>query len=107
VQKKTEEFDDLIKMTSKSTGLNITDFIGITLLYGTLEAESAMGLSLPEWTRDIFPYGNLTDALITYYSLLSEDDRLTNLNSGMFIQKNLFYNIVYNKLSNYYEIISD
>jgi len=78
-----------MKMTSKYTGLNITDFIGIALLYGTLEAESAMGLSLPEWTQDIFPNGKLTDAMVSSSSILGYD-QLTNLNAGMFKQKIYF-----------------
>jgi len=86
----TKKYDDLLKMTSYYTGLNITDFLGLYALYRTLAAETAMGLSLPEWTRDIFPNGKLTDAVITYYSLLDDDDRLTNLNSGMFKQKIYF-----------------
>jgi len=101
VQKKTEEFDDLMKITSNYTGLNITDFIGLATLYGTLEAESAMGLSLPEWTQDIFPNGKLTDAMVSSYSIVGYD-QLINLNAGMFKQKIYFiFYIVYNKLSNY------
>jgi len=87
-------------MTSYYTERNITNFVDLPTLYRILEAKLAMGQSLPEWTHDIFPYGKLRDALITFYSLLGDDERLTNLNSGMFIQK-IFYNIVYNKLSNY------
>jgi len=90
VQEKTEEFDDLMKMTSKYTGLNITDFIGLAILYGTLEAELAMGLSLPEWTQDIFPNGKLTDAMVSTYSIIISYDHLTNLNAGMFKQKIYF-----------------
>jgi len=49
-QQEIKKFDDLLKMTSYYTGLNITlfDFEDLNALHGTLEAESAMGLSLPE-----------------------------------------------------------
>jgi len=89
VQKKIEKFDDLMKMTSKYTGHNITNFKGLTALYSTLEAESAMGLSLPQWTQNIFPNGKLTDAIVLFYSILGYD-QLTNLNAGMFKQKIYF-----------------
>jgi len=83
VQKKTEEFDDFMKMMSKYTGHNITNFIGLLSLYGTLEAESSMGLSLPEWTQNIFPNGKLADAILSFYSEFGYE-KLTNLNAGMF-----------------------
>jgi len=83
VQKKTEEFNDFLKIMSKYTGHNITDFRGLITLYRTLEAESSMKLSLPEWTQDIFPNGKLADAMLSFYSELGYD-KLTNLNAGMF-----------------------
>jgi len=83
MQKKTEEFDDFMKIMSNYTGYNITDFMGLISLYRILEAESSMGLSLPEWTQDIFPNGKLADAMLSFYSELGYD-KLTNLNAGMF-----------------------
>jgi len=83
------KFTDLLKYTSYYTKSGITSFIDLYNLYRTLEAQLATGFSLPEWTRSIYPYGKLTTAMTTFFALL-DDDLLTPLNSGMFIQKMYF-----------------
>lgn len=37
------------------TGLNITRYLDVFLLYQTLRAEERMGLKLPEWTVEVYP----------------------------------------------------
>lgn len=40
---------------SINTGLNITSFLDVFLLYQTLRAEELMGLKLPDWTTKVYP----------------------------------------------------
>ncbi|KYQ55099.1 Venom acid phosphatase Acph-1 [Trachymyrmex zeteki] len=71
VKKKIEQFDDLMEITSNYTGTNITNLLGLTRLYSILHAESSMGLDLPKWTQDIFPNGQLLNATLLFFDLLS------------------------------------
>lgn len=45
----------LYKSLSKNTGLNITNVQDVELLYNILEIERINGLTLPDWTEDVFP----------------------------------------------------
>ncbi|EGI58796.1 Prostatic acid phosphatase [Acromyrmex echinatior] len=71
VRKKIDQYDNLMKMTSKYTGTNITNLLDLARLYGVLHSELAMGLTLPNWTQTIFPDGELLNATLLLFDLLS------------------------------------
>ncbi|KAJ6638288.1 Lysosomal acid phosphatase [Pseudolycoriella hygida] len=50
-----EKNEALYEHLSKHTGNNITNILDVELLYNTLEIEHEAGLTLPEWTEDVFP----------------------------------------------------
>ncbi|XP_018349039.1 PREDICTED: venom acid phosphatase Acph-1-like [Trachymyrmex septentrionalis] len=86
VKEKIEQFDNLMKITSKYTGTNVTNLLDLVHLYSVLRVESSMGLTLPEWTQDIFPNGKLLNATLLFFNLLSYD-QLNNLNGGVLLNR--------------------
>ena len=56
-------------------------------LYHTLMAEKSMNLSLPNWARNIFPYGRLLDGINLEYELFGYNTEMRRLNGGMFLRK--------------------
>ncbi|KAG5332020.1 ACPH1 phosphatase, partial [Acromyrmex charruanus] len=84
VKKKIEQYDNLMEITSKYTGTNITNLLDLARLYGVLHSELSMGLTLPNWTQNIFPDGELLNATLLLFDLLSYD-QLNNLNGGILI----------------------
>lgn len=84
--KQMKQFEDLAEELTKYTGKNITEPMDFFLLYHTLATQQSLGLSLPEWTRDMFPNGRLYDAAIFYYKLSSYNE-LNRLNGGKFESK--------------------
>jgi lysosomal acid phosphatase len=46
---------ELYRILSKNTGENISTILDVELLYSTLDIESQNGLTLPDWTENIFP----------------------------------------------------
>ncbi|KAL6434819.1 hypothetical protein ACFW04_005184 [Cataglyphis niger] len=85
VKTKVAKFDNLMKQLSIYTGKNITTLFDIFLLYGTLTAQSAYGLCLPEWTHNIFPNGELLDAFLLQLNLFSYGS-LNRLNGGVLLR---------------------
>ncbi|KYM86562.1 Venom acid phosphatase Acph-1 [Atta colombica] len=71
VKKEIEQFDNLMDITSKYAGTNITTLLDLVRLYSVLRTESSMGLTLPKWTQDIFPNGKLLNATLLMFNLLS------------------------------------
>ena len=83
VKKEIKQFDNLMHITSKYAGTNITNLLDLVRLYSVLHIESSMGLTLPKWTQDMYPNGKLLNATLLMFNLLSHD-QLNNLNGGMF-----------------------
>ena len=51
-------------------------------LYHLFVAQTAMNLTLPEWTKKYFPQGKLLDGTIMEYELFSYNEKLKRLNGG-------------------------
>lgn len=66
------------------TGKNISTPFDMYNLYHILVAESYMNLTLPEWTKDIFPYGKLLDGIELEYEIFSYTKNMRRLNGGIF-----------------------
>lgn len=82
VQAELAEYQPLMHKLTKLTGRVISDTHVMSKIYHTLSAESAMGLSLPKWTADVFPYGPLFDGILYDYKLKSYNDNLRRLYGG-------------------------
>lgn len=82
VVKDVEMFKPLMQALSHYTGKNITNTNQMYYLYHDLMAEKSMNLSLPKWTRSLFPYGSLWEATILEYDIVSYNDELKRLNGG-------------------------
>lgn len=90
VKKKIGKFKNLMETVSKYTGHNITNIKDLGALYNTLYVESSMGLRLPEWTKGMFPDGELLNATLLNYELFSYN-QLNNLNGGMYKYLQVIY----------------
>lgn len=76
----------LYKILSKNTGENISSIKEVEFLHNTLEAEHAAGLTLPDWTEDIFPSKTLPLAE-RYLRLLSDTPFMKRIKAGPLISE--------------------
>ena len=53
-------------------------------MHSLLDAEFSMYYKLPEWTKQYYPNGKLSDAAELFYEILSYNERLKQLNGGTF-----------------------
>ncbi|XP_043474697.1 venom acid phosphatase Acph-1-like [Leptopilina heterotoma] len=87
VKTKASEFDEFEKQLSIFTGKEIKSLHDVALIWVTLETENFMGLQLPEWTRNIYPNGDILDAVIEFYKIMNYNAKLRRLNGGMLVRK--------------------
>lgn len=64
------------------TGKNITKPLDLHALYTTFETEKYLNLTLPSWTKVLYPDGLLAKACAVSYKLLNYDDNMKKLNGG-------------------------
>lgn len=79
-------YDSLSKNLTYWTGKNITTPLDFYYLYHTLMAEYSMGYALPDWTRDIFPKGELFDATVFSYDIANSTPLLRRLYGGPWLR---------------------
>lgn len=82
VQSKIYQFRDLMSNLTKLTGKKIETLFDFYFLYQTFVAESSLGLPLPEWAYDYFPYGPLFDAIVAMYDVTNFTPLLRRLFAG-------------------------
>lgn len=82
VRAKVARFNDLMKTMSFYAGSNITDMFSLFYLYHTFSTQSSLGLTLPNWSKSVFPHGELLDATILQYHLFSYNNELIRLSGG-------------------------
>ncbi|XP_011136759.1 venom acid phosphatase Acph-1 isoform X2 [Harpegnathos saltator] len=87
VVKQIAKFDDLMKQLSRPVGRNITGLYDLYTLYHILSIQVAMNLSLPDWSRSIFPNGRLFSAAMLQYRLYNYNDQLIRLNGGLLLHR--------------------
>lgn len=73
--------ENLYRMLSKHTGLNISRVLDVELLYNTLDVEKESGLELPDWTEQIFPDRMLAPTERSY-SLFTETPYMKKIKGG-------------------------
>lgn len=67
---------------TKLTGKKINTIFDLYFLYQTFVAESSLGLPLPEWVYNYFPYGPLFDAMVAMYDITNFTPLLRRLFAG-------------------------
>lgn len=82
VQAKIHQFSDLKSNLTKLTGKKMETLFDFYFLYHTFVAESSLGLPLPEWAYDYFPYGPLFDAIVASYDITNFTPLLRRLFAG-------------------------
>lgn len=91
VKLKIENFQSFLKNLTELTGKNITTPFDTYFLYHLFIAESAMNLPLPSWSKDIFPYGKLFEAIQLNYEIYGWTKDMRKLNGGKTrIKKRIF-----------------
>lgn len=86
VQAKIHQFSDLKSNLTKLTGKKMETLFDFYFLYHTFVAESSLGLPLPEWAYDYFPYGPLFDAIVASYDITNFTPLLRRLFAGPLIR---------------------
>ncbi|PSN42750.1 hypothetical protein C0J52_10659 [Blattella germanica] len=72
---------DLYQYLSRETGQEIRNVTGVELLYNTLEIEEKHGLTLPEWTRSVYP-GKMKHLAATSLAILTNTNNMKKLVGG-------------------------
>lgn len=85
-QAKIGQFKELMGNLTKLTGKEIKTVEDLYFLYQTFIAESSLGLPLPEWAYDYFPYGQLFDGIVASYKLNNFTPLIRRLNAGPMIR---------------------
>lgn len=95
VQAKIYQFNDLMSNLTKLTGKKMQTLFDLYFLYHTFVAESSLGLPLPEWAYDYFPYGPLFDAIVASYDISSSTPLLRRLFAGKLYTHTPIYTYIY------------
>ncbi|KAJ8668934.1 hypothetical protein QAD02_000193 [Eretmocerus hayati] len=83
---KLESFREFLNSLTELTQKNATSPVDMYNLYHILTAEAMMNLTLPEWTRDIFPEGKLLDGINFWYEIFSYTPLMRRLNGGKLLR---------------------
>ncbi|KAL6447432.1 hypothetical protein ACFW04_001556 [Cataglyphis niger] len=86
VQAKIHQFRDLMSNLTKLTGKKMKTLFDLYFLYQTFVAESSLGLPLPEWAYNYFPYGPLFDGIVAMYNITNFTPLLRRLFAGPMIR---------------------
>ncbi|OXU23470.1 hypothetical protein TSAR_015564 [Trichomalopsis sarcophagae] len=72
---------------SDLTGNYINNTLDVKNIYDTLVSESFMNLTLPDWTKEMFPHGKLLEAALFDYDICSYDNNITRALVGKLMAK--------------------
>ncbi|CAG2065557.1 unnamed protein product [Timema podura] len=78
--------EELYKFLQEQTGLEYKDPDDVQSLYSTLKAEEDFNLSLPEWTRGVYP-DQLVPLTVFSYMLNAYNTQLQKLKAGPLLKK--------------------
>ena len=82
VKQELKTLGGFMKNLTKWTGKKINNAQDIFLIYTTLETEDFMNLTLPSWTRGIYPDGDLSKGSVFQLNIMSYNDEIKKLNGG-------------------------
>lgn len=78
-----EQHKTIFEYLSKQSGLDVKTYGESLLLYECLWSEQEYGLTLPDWTKNVYPEP-LRDLALKSYSLGTDTTQLRKLTSGVF-----------------------
>lgn len=84
IQQRLDDFGGFMLELSNLTGKNISNSLDMKRIYETLLSEKFMNLTLPDWTKEIFPDGKLLEGLLLDYDIITYDNRILNSLTGEF-----------------------
>ncbi|XP_033225863.1 uncharacterized protein LOC117178544 [Belonocnema kinseyi] len=87
VKEEMARLEPFKKNLSKWTGKKINSARDMFFIYTTLDVEKHMNLTLPSWTKDIYPDGDLLNATLLQYKIMNYNEKMRRRNGGMFIRK--------------------
>ncbi|XP_076161881.1 venom acid phosphatase isoform X2 [Ptiloglossa arizonensis] len=85
-RKELSKYSSFMKQLTQWSGKNITTPLDMYYLYHTLMAEYSLGLTLPSWTNQIFPRGELWNATVFAYDIASSTPLLRRLYAGPYLR---------------------
>ncbi|XP_076762931.1 venom acid phosphatase [Xylocopa sonorina] len=80
------KYNNLMQQLTRWTGKNISTPWDLYYVYHTLMAEQSLGLTLPAWAKNIFPYGELWNATVFSYNIASSTPLLRKLYGGPYLR---------------------
>ncbi|XP_017758689.1 PREDICTED: venom acid phosphatase Acph-1-like [Eufriesea mexicana] len=80
------KYNKLMEELTVWTGKNISTPWDLYNLYHTLMAEYSLGYNLPNWTKNIFPYGELWNATVFSYDIANSTPLLKRLYGGPYLR---------------------
>ncbi|XP_076233677.1 venom acid phosphatase [Calliopsis andreniformis] len=81
------KYSGFMRQLSEWTGENITTPWDMYYVYHTLMAEYSMGLVLPDWAYEIFPYGELWNATVFAYEIANYSPLEKRLSAGPYLRR--------------------
>lgn len=82
-QKEFQKHKNTFDFIAENTGLEVKSYYDVFHLYLCLTTEKEFGLSLPEWTKQVYPEP-LREFAIKTYELMSATTELRRLSTGKY-----------------------
>ncbi|XP_073992427.1 venom acid phosphatase Acph-1 [Rhodnius prolixus] len=86
VKKKIDEQQEIYKYLSEHAGVEVKDPWGVEDIYSTLKAEEEFNLTLPEWTKEVYP-DKLRDITAWSFQLNVWNKELKKIKGGPLLKK--------------------
>ncbi|XP_025602645.2 venom acid phosphatase Acph-1-like [Athalia rosae] len=87
VREKESKFRSLMEYVQRWSGKSTNTTTDLYYFYHMLTTQAFMNLTLPEWTNDIYPDGELLRGAALEYQIISYNEKLKRLNGGMLLRK--------------------
>ena len=68
---------------SEWTGKSIRSSLDMYLIYMALESENHLNLTLPDWTKGVYPSGDLFNGTVLEYKTMNYNEDMRRINGGM------------------------
>ncbi|KAJ8951022.1 hypothetical protein NQ318_006407 [Aromia moschata] len=82
----TNKYQDTFKYIAKNTGEDITEILQVYYMYFGFTIQEELHLTLPDWTKEVYPEPMKTIA-IEYYNLMFSTPNLMKMSGGYLLKK--------------------
>ena len=82
VKEELKKLKEFMNNLSKWTGKNIDSALDMYSLYMTLETEKFMNLTLPSWTQNVYPDGDLLTGALLEFHIMNYNEKMRKQNGG-------------------------